>query len=582
MSGVEKVLVIGDDMRSFLASVRSLGRQGLEVHVAPYDLSSPALTSRYISKIHNLPFYLDGGEVWLKAVSALLATEKFKLVIPCDERSLLPLLRHQAALRTHSELAIPDQRGMDLYFDKHGTRELAQSLDIPVAKGGPLAPTDTTCSIIDAVGLPLIFKYRQSYSWPEIYVRTKTSVIQTEGQLSAWLTDNPAPNGTMLFEQMFPGIGVGLSVLCDRGAVLQAFEHCRVRELNGAGYYRKSVPLDPGRLDAVAKLVAAARYTGIAMFEFKVDTDAGKWILLEVNARPWGSLPLPVALGIDFPYRLYRLLVHGERTAAVPYLYERFGRNLVTDMWQVRTVMQLLSREPGKLTGYLVSWIGEFRHLLLGHEFHDGCVKDDRQPGLVELKMFCSQLICAARAKVPGWQPPLRTGLRNKIRTALTITSAPVRILILCDGNICRSPYAALKLQQLLGSHAARFDIRSAGMLPRNRRSSPKVAIDAAARRNVALFDHRSEYAFQENVVAAAVILVFDRVNWRSLATRYPDQLHKVFFLGELLSTDGKAIEIADPVSGDAAVFDATYQQIDLALDALAETAQAPLISPIS
>ena len=37
MNAPDKVLVIGDDMRSFLATVRSLGRQGLEVHVAPYD-----------------------------------------------------------------------------------------------------------------------------------------------------------------------------------------------------------------------------------------------------------------------------------------------------------------------------------------------------------------------------------------------------------------------------------------------------------------------------------------------------------------------------------------------------------------
>lgn len=57
---MEKVLVIGDDMRSFLATVRSLGRQGLQVHAAPYDMSSPALTSRYIQQVHPLPFYLDG------------------------------------------------------------------------------------------------------------------------------------------------------------------------------------------------------------------------------------------------------------------------------------------------------------------------------------------------------------------------------------------------------------------------------------------------------------------------------------------------------------------------------------------
>ena len=54
------------------------------------------------------------------------------------------------------------------------------------------------------------------------------------------------------------------------------------------------------------------------MFEFRVDNGSGAWALLEVNARPWGSLPLPVALGADFPYRWYRLLVEGDRNPCTP------------------------------------------------------------------------------------------------------------------------------------------------------------------------------------------------------------------------------------------------------------------------
>lgn len=579
MSAPEKVLVIGDDMRSFLATVRSLGRQGLEVHVAPYDMSSPALLSRYIHKVHALPFYLDGGKVWLDAVSGLFATERFKLVIPCDERSLLPLLRHESELRTFSELAIPDQRGMDLFFDKHGTRELARSLQIPVANGRPLTATDTARSIIDEAGLPLILKYRKSYSWPELYVRTKTTIVKTEAALSQWLLTNEAPPADLLFEQMFPGIGVGISILSDKGMVLQAFEHHRVRELDGAGYYRKSAPLDPDRLAAVTRLVAAAVYTGIAMFEFKVDSATGKWILLEVNARPWGSLPLPVALGIDFPYRLYRLMARGEQTPAIAYKYEMYGRNLVTDLWQVRTVMQLLSRTPGKLIGYLANWMGEFRHLALGQEFHDGYVKDDKKPGVAEMKAFGAQLSATVRTKLLGWMPNLRTGLHEKIAATLKAGTNPIRILVICDGNICRSPYAALKLEQLLAKYGNRFEVHSAGMLPRNHRPSPQVAIDAAARRDVSMLAHRSQYAFEDSLDAAAIILIFDSVNLRSITTRYPAQLHKVFFTGELLPPGGTVVEIADPVGKNGAAFDATYAQIDTALQAFAATVAAHIES---
>jgi hypothetical protein len=59
IQSAERVLVFGDEMRIFLAVVRSLGRAGKEVHAAPFNWHSPALKSKYISAIHHLPRYSD-------------------------------------------------------------------------------------------------------------------------------------------------------------------------------------------------------------------------------------------------------------------------------------------------------------------------------------------------------------------------------------------------------------------------------------------------------------------------------------------------------------------------------------------
>lgn len=569
---MEKVLVIGDDMRSFLATVRSLGRQGLQVHAAPYDMSSPALTSRYIQQVHPLPFYLDGGKVWLDAISTLLERERFTLVIPCDERSLLPLIRHHTQLSAFSRLAIPDPLGMELFFDKHNTRELARSLSIPVASGRLLAAWDTPQTIVADIGLPLIAKYRKSYSWPEIYVRTRTAVLGTEPELAEWLQKNQSAGEEILFERLFPGVGVGVSVLCNDGKILQAFEHHRVRELDGAGYYRKSAPIDPSRIAAVTKLVEKAQYTGIAMFEFKVDTSTNRWILLEVNARPWGSLPLPVSVGIDFPYRLYRLLAKEEISDAVDYKIDIYGRNLIQDLGQVRSVIQANARSPLKLIAYLAQWLFEFRHLAAGREFHDGYASDDKQPGINEIKKACLSMAWGLRKKLFGSPKPARAGLREKIVADLQSGDAHIRILFVCEGNICRSPYAELKLWQLVQKHADKFEIASAGMLPRNRRASPQIAIEAAARRGVEMTTHLSEHAFDEKMKNATQVLIFDRVNYRSIMARYPRHANKIFFIGELAAKNGSVVEIADPIGKATATFDATYQQIDLCLQGYAET----------
>src|SRR5690348_17383255 len=128
MVNLQKALVIGDDTRSFLATVRSLGRGGIEVHAAPFNLRAPALRSRYLSKTHWLPYYYGDGSDWLNALEALLDRERFAIIVPCDERSLLPLHHHRERLAARTRLAIPDPYSLEIFFDKHKTRELARLL----------------------------------------------------------------------------------------------------------------------------------------------------------------------------------------------------------------------------------------------------------------------------------------------------------------------------------------------------------------------------------------------------------------------------------------------------------------------
>src|SRR5213595_621071 len=130
-----KVLVLGDDTRSFLTIVRSLGRRGVVVHAAPANFRSPALRSRYIGQIHDLPPWMADGAEWLTAITGLLRHQDYDLIIPCNETTILPIQRHRAELAPFTRLAIPDDSIITILFDKHETRELARSLEIPIAAG---------------------------------------------------------------------------------------------------------------------------------------------------------------------------------------------------------------------------------------------------------------------------------------------------------------------------------------------------------------------------------------------------------------------------------------------------------------
>ena len=63
-----KVLVLGQEDRAFLAVVRSLGRRGIDVHVAWCPADAVALRSRYVTQRHALPRYARDDAAWRDAL----------------------------------------------------------------------------------------------------------------------------------------------------------------------------------------------------------------------------------------------------------------------------------------------------------------------------------------------------------------------------------------------------------------------------------------------------------------------------------------------------------------------------------
>jgi protein-tyrosine-phosphatase/predicted ATP-grasp superfamily ATP-dependent carboligase len=555
------VLVLGDDTRSFLAVVRSLGRRGIGVHVAPANFRSVALRSRYIAAIHDLPPWIGDGVEWLSALSTLLQAQRFDLVVPCNETALLPLQRHRALLSQYARLAIPQDREIAILFDKHATRELARGAGVPVAAGRLARASDSAAAVFKEFGRPVVVKPRRSYSLGTLAARGQVHIVGDPECLDGLLGD--CDPGETIIEQFFAGQGVGVSVLASRGRILQAFEHHRVREIAGASFYRVSAPLTPDLVRACAGFITALEYTGIAMFEFKLAGD-GRAILLEVNARPWGSLPLPVALGVDLPYHWYRLLTAGEETPSVGYRVGVYGRNLLPDLEQ--SLVEAERRGLGRLAtaAFMIGRTAQTARLLTGREVHDVLVHDDPRPGLAELLDTAQALCRRAANRLPGKRARRRRHARATIMAAMRNTVRPQKIIFVCQGNICRSPFAAALLCARLGDCA--IAIGSAGMMPQRGRPTPPLGLAAAATCGIDLTAHRSTWLDRKTAEQATLLIAFDEITYRTVLNRYPASRVRLIRLGDAAGIDA----IADPIDGGPAEFARVYDQIAAAVEALA------------
>jgi protein-tyrosine-phosphatase/predicted ATP-grasp superfamily ATP-dependent carboligase len=549
--------VLGQDERSFLSVVRSLGRNGIEVHVAWCPPAAPAARSRYIARFHELPWpSASAGTTAEDAFERLLERERFDLVVPTNDPAMIPLQRNRARFETLSRLAIPPDHAFDVALDKIKTHELASSLGIPVAGGAVVRRPEELGPVLAQLTYPVVVKPRASYVPEDLEERGYVRRCR-DAATARRAADELLLRGDVLVQQAAHGPGHGYELLAERGEILMRFQHERVHEPPHGGWstYRRSVRVDPGFEEAARQLMSALDYTGVAMVEFKGDPATGRWILVEINARFWGSLPLALSAGVDFPAALWDLLVEGRGPARGRYPVHLYARNLSSDvkwMWQNARADK---RDPALTTRRLGSIVAEARHMVRGRERSDTFVADDLRPAWADLRAFAVESagrllrpVAAQRHRLP-WMPRRRARARRALDDARSV-------LFVCRGNICRSPFAERVAEARYGG-AKR--IRSAGLMALAARPSPLVARIVAREHGVDLERHRSAVVTAEMLAEADVVLVFDDANRRELLRRFPEARPRLWLVGEL---GGGAPAIADPLNRGSTAYRDAYRRI--------------------
>lgn len=160
--------------------------------------------------------------------------------------------------------------------------------------------------------------------------------------------------------------------------------------------------------------------------------------------------------------------------------------------------------------------------------------------------------------------------LRRRAAQAQLTRLGPQRgVLVICFGNICRSPYAAAVLSQRLPA-APGLQVSQGGFFGPNR-PSPDNARTAAATRGIDLSGHRSQLLTPGIVRAATLVLVMESSQARRIREEFGVVPDRVLHLGDL---DPEAIttrDIQDPYGMSLEVFGRTYARIDRCIGSLAE-----------
>ena len=146
-----------------------------------------------------------------------------------------------------------------------------------------------------------------------------------------------------------------------------------------------------------------------------------------------------------------------------------------------------------------------------------------------------------------------------------------VKIVMVCLGNICRSPLAEGILRSKLPSPA--FTIDSAGTAHWHVGKKPDDRSVAVSKKNgLDIIHHRVQQITAAFFDEFDYVFVMDQSNYEHVVAlaQTPEHKQKVqLILNELFP--GEKVDVPDPYYGLANGFDQVYQMLDLACDSLAE-----------
>jgi predicted ATP-grasp superfamily ATP-dependent carboligase len=302
------VLLLDGQQRSALAVVRSLGRRGIEVHVADAETACLAGASRHArSRLRYPDPYLDPS-AFVSWVRETAVDRGFDTVFPVTDASSMALL---AARDKPAGVRYVCAQG-DSYeqvTNKASLIELATRVGVRIPRTDVVTGLAEIERYIARAQFPLVIKPARSRLLlagriisTSVFVAASAEEARRFARAQPWIEVLPC-----LMQEFVEGHGAGVFAMYASGRPIAWFAHRRIREKpprGGVSVLCESTAADPFLRSCAERILDAAHYEGAAMVEFRVDPHGAAY-LMEINARLWGSLQLAIDCGVDFPWLMY-------------------------------------------------------------------------------------------------------------------------------------------------------------------------------------------------------------------------------------------------------------------------------------
>lgn len=305
------VLITDGNAKSSLNATRSLGKKGIKVIVGDAEGENLAGASRYCYKCFKYADPFTEPDKFLKDIISAVERHDIQLIFPMTDIAIDIILSHAISFEHSLLRALPSYESYSLVTDKTALIKLASTIGVPIPESVVIENKKQLLAALKHITFPIVIKPIRSRLFSKgRYTGTAVQYANSKEMLLSLYETNEYLRHPFILQRLINGHGVGAFTLCDHGKPIAYFSHKRLREKppsGGVSALSESMELSKDIRKFTKRLIVAAKWHGVAMAEFKVDSMTGIPYLMEINGRFWGSLRLSIESGVDFPYLLYRV-----------------------------------------------------------------------------------------------------------------------------------------------------------------------------------------------------------------------------------------------------------------------------------
>jgi predicted ATP-grasp superfamily ATP-dependent carboligase len=291
--------------------------------------------SRYSNGFNKYVSHYVNEESFISDIEKICKRKSIKFIFPSHNETEI-IARHKHRFSNELVSMIPDESHCRMFNNKSLAYEYVKELNISVPERLEYSNPDLITKLLNNKKMEkTVIKLLTGNSGKGVFygkdaIHTQSIVKNLIEKFQLDETRYPQ------IEEYVSGEGYGCSVLYKNGKYIAHFTHRRLRDkisTGGTSTFREAASHE-GIESAAKTIFSSLNWTGLAMCEFKVCPETGKFWFIEVNPRMWGSISLAIESGVEFPYLAWLSAVKGPDHAI-----EYHKTCLVSTKWSARWLL---------------------------------------------------------------------------------------------------------------------------------------------------------------------------------------------------------------------------------------------------